>query len=67
MTKGKQRFKAPNYSRGCVLAKAFGVLAANSGEKFTRPGRRGDRGGPVAVSTREGKLTKKLTSDRPIH
>jgi hypothetical protein len=28
--KGKPRFKAPNYSRGCLLAKAFGVSAANS-------------------------------------
>ena len=31
-------FKTPNYSRGYLLAKAFGVSAANSGEKFTRPG-----------------------------
>jgi hypothetical protein len=26
--KNQRRFKAPNYSRGCLLAKAFGVSAA---------------------------------------
>jgi hypothetical protein len=30
MMKDNQRFKAPNYSRSCLLAKAFGVSAANS-------------------------------------
>jgi len=37
MMKGKRRFKAPNYSRGCLLAKAFGVSAANSGERTAWP------------------------------
>jgi hypothetical protein len=31
------RFKAPNYSRSCLLAKAFGVSAANSGERTACP------------------------------
>jgi hypothetical protein len=31
--KNQRRFKALNYSRGCLLAKAFGVSAANSGER----------------------------------
>ena len=33
--KNQRRFKAPNYRRGCLLAKAFGVSAANSGGKRT--------------------------------
>jgi transcription elongation factor len=43
--KNQRRFKAPNYSRGCLLAKAFGVSAANSGERT-----------PLAVSTPEAKI-----------
>ncbi len=39
--KNQRRFKATNYSRGCLLAKAFGVSAANSGERT-----------PVTASTR---------------
>jgi hypothetical protein len=33
LMKTQRPFKARNYSRGCLLAKAFGVLAANSGER----------------------------------
>jgi hypothetical protein len=50
--KTQRRFKAPDYSRGCLLAKAFGVSAANSGSAL--PAR---RGGPVTISKREGKMT----------
>jgi hypothetical protein len=41
MIKGKRRFKARNCSRGCPLAKTFGVSAANSGS--TLPAGRGGR------------------------
>ena len=44
--KNQRRFKATNYSRGCLLAKAFGVSAANSGERT-----------PVTASTRERRRT----------
>ena len=44
--KGKRRFKAPNCSGDCLLAKAFGVLAVNSGDPT-----------PLAVSTCEGEHT----------
>jgi hypothetical protein len=48
--KNQRRFKAPNYSRGCLLAKApcsrrlseFGVSAANFGSAL--PARRGGAG-----------------------
>jgi hypothetical protein len=32
--KNQRRFKAPNYSRGCLLAKAFGVSVAIHIRKF---------------------------------
>jgi hypothetical protein len=34
--KNQRRFKAPNCRGGCLLAKAFGVSAANSGERTRR-------------------------------
>jgi hypothetical protein len=44
--KNQRRFKATNYSRGCLLAKAFGISAANSGERTL-----------VIASTRERRRT----------
>jgi hypothetical protein len=35
--KNQRRFKAPNYSRGCLLAKAFGVSAANFWDRTACP------------------------------
>jgi len=34
LTKNHRRFKAQNYNRDCLLAKAFGVSAANSGDRL---------------------------------
>src|SRR6266403_447314 len=39
LAKNQRRFKAPNYTRGCVRAKAFGVSSANAAERTACPPR----------------------------
>src|SRR6266404_8902662 len=48
----RRRFRAANCRGGCLLAKAFGVSAANF--RVSALGAR--RGAPVAISTGEGKM-----------
>src|ERR1700730_10379139 len=53
--KNQRRFKAPNYSHGCLLAKAFGVSAANGGSSS-----------PLLDVTNVGGAEKYLASPRPL-
>src|ERR1700730_11097522 len=55
LMKNQRRFKAPNYSHGCLLAKTFGVSAANGGSSS-----------PLLDVTNVGGAEKYLASPRQL-